>query len=125
MEHTDDSESDVQQNSDMELLLHGDGIDTAQAVVRFDIPSVAAALGVSQQALMVRMVRILAAALAIDAAELADAQMQERGERLAVDGYPPGWPDAHLAAVACERLFPELSASACRLTVPCWPAALG
>lgn len=93
---------------DIERLLHGDDADSDSAIVRFDMGRVATTLGIPQRMLMVRMLRVLAVALAVEAAELADSEMQQQGDRLGVDGYPEGWPDLHLAAVTRLRLFPEL-----------------
>jgi hypothetical protein len=105
MNQTDDSQNDVQLQSDIGALL-SDG-DTRSTVVIFDMKRLAAVLDVPEAVLVLRMVRTLAGALAVDAAELADEQMQERGQRFGVDGFPEGWPYLQLAAVTSMRLFPE------------------
>jgi len=80
----------------------------AYALVRFDPETVANLLGVSSEALTRAMVQTVADALTRDAWMLADLTMQEQGLRMGIDAEPPGWPAAFLAAVARERLFPDL-----------------
>jgi hypothetical protein len=95
-------------DSDRDTLSAGKVL-TPRVVMLFDLERLADALGITHAALIARMVKILAGALAVDAAEMADMEMQMQGRRFGLDGFPDGWPYEHLAAVTQHRLFPELA----------------
>jgi hypothetical protein len=82
-------------------------VSTVRENVTFDLDRVALAIGVEPVDLIARMLRTLAGAIAIDAAELAAEEMRASGRVLIQDGWPDGWPDAQLACVTLHRLFPE------------------
>lgn len=73
--------------------------------VPFDVCAVAAALGVSCETLQRLMLQVTANALTRDAVEMAAEAMRLEGRVFSRDGYPPGWPLEHLAAVTRYRLL--------------------
>lgn len=73
--------------------------------IPFDVAAVATAVGVSCETLQRLMLQVTADALTRDAVEMAAEAMRLEGRTFSRDGFPPGWPLEHLAAVTRYRLL--------------------
>lgn len=75
--------------------------------VHFDVDAVAEALGLPGPALTHRMLASVIYALTRDATLMAAEEMRLQGKTFHLDGYPDGWPLAHLVAIARYRLLDD------------------
>lgn len=73
--------------------------------IHFDLDAIAHALAISPLELQQRMLQVVLGAICVDAAQMASEEMRMAGRRLGADGWPDGWPLAHIVAVARHRLY--------------------